>query len=215
MSPAGFDVTWATFLAAREALGPSPGALEAWHRGRARYAVWILEIDEPAALARQAAVADRLAGLVVPVPPGRAHVTVWVCGFPCKTPVHDDDVTEAVLEAQVAAARKVTAARLALGAANAFLTCAFLEVHDRAGELAALRAALAVPGAREVRFSGYLPHLTIGRFPDARPTAPIAARLEPLRALEPIPLLPSALALIELDARAPEAPWRTRFRRAL
>jgi hypothetical protein len=191
-----------------QTLGPTPGVLPAWHRGRARYAVWLLRVADAAVQARQAAVADRLGPAIVPVAAGDAHVTVWVCGFPCARPRFDDDVAEATLDAQRAATRAARPPRLLVGAPNAFATCAFLEVHDPDGDLAALRWTLgSVPGARELRFARYRPHLTIGRFADSRPTAPLAAEIQAMRAdarFVPLPAGAVRLELVELDSHDPD-----------
>ena len=202
-----FAETWASFRARELTLGPTEGAMEAWRRGRQRYAVWALRVVDPVVIARMAAVADRLAGAIVPVAPERAHVTVWVCGFPCAAPRLDDDVAETTLAAQRRAVAHLPRPRLVVGAPNAFATCAFLEVHDPHGDLAALRAALAVPGAKEVRFAPYQPHVTVGRFGDTRPAASIARMLAALRDGEPVAphaVADSRLELLELDARAPD-----------
>ena len=202
-----FGRTWATFCALERTLGPSPGAIEDWRRGRRRYAVWALRVDDAAVIARMAEIAGRLGDAIVPVAPAQAHVTAWVCGFPAVAPVFDDDIAEEVLAAQRVAAVGLPRPRLLVGAPNAFATCAFLEVHDPHGDLAALRAALAVPGAREVRFAAYLPHVTVGRFRDSRPAAPIARALAALRDAAPVALRPvhdGRLELIELDARDPD-----------
>jgi hypothetical protein len=134
-------------------------------------------------------------------------VTAWVCGFPAAVPTLDDDVADAILDAQRAAVSRLPPPRLSVGAPNAFATCAFLEVHDPHGDLAALRTALAVPGAKEVRFARYQPHVTVGRFGDSRPVAPIARALAALRAGDrdaPHAVGDSRVELIELDARAPD-----------
>jgi hypothetical protein len=196
------------FCALATTRGPTPGALARWHGGRGRYAVWLLRVADAAVRARQAAVADRLGPAIVPVAAGDVHVTAWVCGFPSARPRLADDVAEATLAAQRAAVRGVRPPRLLVGAPNAFATCAFLEVHDPDGELAALRRRLAAaPGAREVRFARYRPHVTVGRFPDDRPTAPLAAALAGLRAdprFHPIPAGVPTLELVELDSHDPD-----------
>jgi hypothetical protein len=207
-----FAETWTSFCASERTLGPGPRAIDEWRRGRERCAVWALRVAEPAVLDRMAAVAERLDDAIVRVAPRDAHVTVWVCGFPSPAPALDDDVAEETLAAQRAAVARLRPPRLVVGAPNAFSTCAFLEVHDPHGDLAALRQALAVPGAREVRFAGYQPHVTVGRFRDTRPSAPLAGALARLRAGEhaaPRAVDGSVLELVELDARAPD-----RFRAA-
>jgi 2'-5' RNA ligase len=202
-----FTETWTQFNALEHTLGPSATALEGWRRGRERYVLWALRVSDAAVLARMAAVADRLADAIVPVHREDAHVTTWVCGFPCAVPALDDDVAPAILTAQQTAVRNRPPPRLVVGAPNAFATCAFLEVHDPHGDLAALRQALDVPGAREVRFAPYQPHVTVGRFHDTRPAAPIAAALAAFRASDRFALHAfddSALELVTLDARNPD-----------
>jgi 2'-5' RNA ligase len=202
-----FSDTWARFRALEHTLGPTHGAIETWRRGRERYAVWALRVIDADVIARMAAVTDKLAGAIVPVAAEHAHVTAWVCGFPCVAPAFDDDVADSVIAAQRQAVTRVQRLRLVVGAPNAFATCAFLEVHDPHGDLAALRAALAVPGAREVRFAPYQPHVTVGRFDDSRPAASIARVLATLRDGEhaaPRAVADSTVALIELDARDPD-----------
>jgi 2'-5' RNA ligase len=211
----GFARSWDAFTARPRTLGPSPGAREDWARGRTRYALWALRVAAPSVLRRMSAVAERLGDAIVPVPPADAHVTVWVSGFPAAVPVFDDDVAEAALATQREAVARLAPPRFVVGAPNAFATCAFLEVADPHGDLAALRAALSEPGAREVRFAPYLPHVTVGRFADTRDAAPIAAALATLRAGDhaaPLTVEDAALELIELDARAPDrftTVWRS------
>jgi len=206
MSASGFDDTWARFCALEQTAGPTDGAIEDWRRGRERYAVWALRVIDPEVVARMAAVAARVGDGIVRVRPEDAHVTAWVCGFPAAVPRLDDDVAEAVIDAQRAAVAGLRRPRLAVGAPNAFATCVFLEVHDPYGDLAALRVALAVPGAREVRFARYHPHVTVGRFGDSRAAAPIARELAALRAdaAGPREIRDCRLELIELDARRPD-----------
>lgn len=202
-----FGETWARFCALDVTLGPTPGAIETWRRGRERYALWALRVVDPVVIGRMAAVATRLAGAIVPVAAAQAHVTTWICGFPSAAPALDDDVADAIIAAQRRAVANLPCPRLIVGAPNAFATCAFLEVHDPHGDLAALRAALTVPGANEVRFAPYQPHVTVGRFGDTRPAAPIVRVLAGLRDGEhaaPRAVADSRLELVELDARAPD-----------
>jgi hypothetical protein len=221
-----FDDTWSRFCALDETAGPTGNAIDDWRRGRERYAVWALRVIDPAVIARMAEVAARLGDGLVRVRPEDAHVTVWVCGFPAAVPALDDDVAEEILVAQRAAVAGLRPPRLLVGAANAFATSALHEVHDPYGDLAALRVALAVPGANEVRFAPYQPHVTVGRFGDSRPAAPIARALAGLRAgdaIAPRDVRDGRLELIELDARVPDrmktvwpsprcivAPWQRR-----
>jgi 2'-5' RNA ligase len=207
LDAARFAETWAAFRAVERTLGPTPGVIETWRRGRERYLVWALRVSDPRVTARMASVAGRLGDAVVPVRAEDAHVTTWVCGFPATAPTLDDDVGESIVAAQRAATTRLPPARLVVGAPSAFSTCAFLEVHDPHGDLAAMRAALAVPGALEIRFSRYQPHVTVGRFRDARAATPIAEALASLRRdrdAAPFAVDGCALELVALDARAPD-----------
>jgi hypothetical protein len=196
-----FDAAWSHFLAAPTTLGPTPGAREEWHRGRPRYAVWVLRVGDPAVLARHAAMLDHLA------PHGARpftdpHVTLFVAGFPTPHPHDDDDIALSTLDAQLAALRAAghRSPRLHVGGLNTFLSCPFLEVHDPHGDLDTLRGPLA-QAHPEVRFAPYLPHLTVGPFGDTRPTGPVAAAIAPFRTLAPLPLRPVAVELITFDAQ--------------
>ncbi|MDP2307789.1 MAG: 2'-5' RNA ligase family protein [Pseudomonadota bacterium] len=205
--PSPFDAVWSRFTAAPTTLGPTPGAREAWHLGRPRYAVWVLRVEDPAVLSRHAAMLDVLA------PHGARpftdpHITLFVAGFPTAAPERDDDVAHTTLEAQVAALRAADplAPCLHVGGLNAFLSCPFLEVHAPAGGLDALRSplerALLAHDRREVRFAPYVPHFTVGPFGDTRPTRPVAAAIAGLRSLPPLPFRPSALELVTFDTAA-------------
>ena len=189
---------------------------EGWHRGRARYARWALRAPQRALHERVAEAQRALGGLVRAQPPADLHVTVFVVGFPSAAPVWDDDVGEDALDRQAAAVigAGLPPLRLAVGASNAFLSCAFLEVADPHGDLARLRGLL-VGAAREVRFAPYLPHVTVGIFPATVPTAPLAAAIAPLRGLPPLSLEFDAVELVDFDAAVPGAPLVTRRRVAL
>lgn len=198
------DTLFAEFCAPGTTWGPSPGVRESWARGRRRYAVWLVRVRAPEVLARMQLVADTLGDAVEPTPPAEAHITLWVAGFPAETPCHDDDVSEAVLVAQAEALqaqlRGVSGVRLEVGGANAFLTCAVLDVFDPDGALASARACLDNVG-KELRFGPYHPHVTAGRFVDSRDRAPLAEALRPLRALPRIPLDVLAVELCTFDAQ--------------
>ena len=98
-----FDDTWVRFRALEQTSGPTASAIDEWRRGRERYAVWALRVIDPAVTARMSAVAERLGDSLVRVRSEDAHVTAWVCGFPAAVPTLDDDVADAILDAQRAA----------------------------------------------------------------------------------------------------------------
>ena len=85
-----------------------------------------------------------------------------------------------------------------------------MEVRDT-GWLARLRRALAQVGPPELRFAPYNPHVTVGRFPRAMPTGPVAERLRPLRALPPLSVEVQSIELLTFDATIWDAPLKTEW----
>jgi hypothetical protein len=246
---AAFDAVWERFCSEPLTLGPSEDVREAWHRGRDRYAVWLLRVEHADVCRRVTQIAESLAPIASAVPANQHHITLFVAGFPRRASAHvqarpagveqrvaevlDDDVELELLEEQaksVAAFRDARRQRtgqagpttvcegsrsplvLWVGHANAFLTAAFLELHDPSQSLSALRAALAAPFIRrskpELRFAPYLPHVTIAHFHDGVPTERARALLESQRSSELVPLQVSALELVDFWARTPHAPFR-------
>lgn len=212
-----FARVWDALARAPATLPLDPGVREAWHRGRERYAVWLVRIEAPEALARMAAVSAALSAAsperFVPQRPESAHITVFVAGFPCATRAQDDDVPFATLEAQADRVRRRPPGptRLALGGGNAFLSCPFLEVYDIDGGLERLRARLGGL-TRELRFAPYRPHLTLGSLPEAVSTVTLRSALEPWREAPLLPLHIDALELVTFDPRVAGAPLETALR---
>lgn len=192
-------------------LGPSPGAREAWHRGRPRYAVWLARIDAEPLRRRYFAAQTALDGWIRTLPALDAHLTVWVAGFPCEAPLYDDDVAEATLRAQAAAIARSPPLRVEIGGLRAFATVPYLEVRDVGGALGRLRDDLGQL-SREQRFAPYVPHVTVGSFTADWPVAPILAAMAPLGAAPPIALTLTTIERVDLDALREGAPLTTNQR---
>lgn len=208
---ARWEESWRAFQGAPATLGPDPGVREAWRRGRERYAVWLLRVNDPAVRARVARVRAAFDGELVPVADQDLHITVWVAGFPTDRPALDDDIDEAVLGRQAHALREAAPVRLAVGGLHPFLTCLVLRVDDPHDDLGALRRRLAL-GPPELRFGPWLPHITVGRFPAVRPTAELTARVGALRWRAALPVCLREIELVELDACRWDAPLQARWR---
>lgn len=208
---ARWEESWRAFQGAAATLGPDPGVRESWRRGRDRYAVWLLRVNDAAVRARVARVRAAFDGELVPVADEDLHITVWVAGFPTDRPALDDDIDEGVLRRQADALRGAAEVRLAVGGLHPFLTCLVLRVDDSRGELGALHERLAL-GPAELRFGPWLPHITVGRFPAARPTAELTARVGALRAQAALPICLREIERVDLDACHWDAPLRPRWR---
>ncbi len=199
------------FRAREHTQGETPGVREAWHRGRKRYAVWIVRVEEACVAERALQVARALERFIVPQPRSDLHVTVWVAGFPTHAPEHDDDIAEAVLSAQAEALSKVERFSLRVTGASSFYSVPYLAVEADRGLLDEIRTRLAAHG-REQRFEGYVPHVTLGRYRGSLPTAPIAEVLQGLFELPALELPVAALEWVELDAQREGSPLVTRRR---
>jgi hypothetical protein len=209
-----WDAVRARFRAAPHTLGPTPGAREAWHRGRGTYAVWLARVDTPAVRARMAEATALLAPHGLGRVFGEPHVTVFVCGFPAAAPTLDDDVAEDALRAQAGALETADAFELVVGDLLAFTSCAVLTVDDPAGGLAALRHRLA-PHVPEVRFAPYEPHVTVAAFADTRPTGPVADAIDRWSPRAPLRVPVREVELVEIDPSGVDPRLRTRWKLAL
>lgn len=149
-----------------------------WHKGRSRYAIWMVPIDCPQVLGCMAEVTDQLADLLHPTQ-RQAHLTVYVCGFEQPAAVHDDDFTATQLQQQLAAlaALRSSTCVLQVGRPASFSSAAYLTVADPDEHLAAWRHALAV-GGTEVRFGPYVPHITLGLYRQATGVEQLRQRLD-------------------------------------
>lgn len=157
--------------------------------GRAHYAVWALEVDAPRALERMVQVQRALAAHIHPVPRSQAHITAWVGGFVDGDGQRDDDLDWAVvaeMDARIQAQGR--ALRVQLGGASSFLSCPFLEVLDPGSELYRLREGFGSIHPKELRFSEFTPHLTLGTYAATEATDPLVEILRPFRDLPPLEL---------------------------
>jgi hypothetical protein len=136
-----------------------------WHRGRKRYGVWMVPIDEEALLSYIEDARRSLADLLHPCSQRQPHLTVFVCGFHERQRVADDDFPPERLQQQRALleGRIGSPCSLPLAAPDSFASAAFIPVGDPEGRLAHWRRLLGQVSA-EVRPSVYVPHITLGLY---------------------------------------------------
>lgn len=171
--------------AARRFFSPGPRTLAfeprdypEWHRGRDRYAVWLIDADLAPLRDRVARARAHLGGLLADAQ-RQPHVTVFVCGFLAEAATWNDDFTPAMLarQRQALARAGVGPFELEVGGLASFDSAAFLDVRDPDGCLAPLRAALAAGRDEVCREEAYVPHLTVGLYRDAFVKDEVARRL--------------------------------------
>jgi 2'-5' RNA ligase len=172
-----------------------------WHRGRTRYGLWMITVDDPALLDYIATVQHRLADLLHPMQQRQPHLTVFVCGFEQPARVANDDFSPMQLQAQIDALHRTrgTSCVLPLAAPDSFASAAFIPVHDSEGRLTVWRDVLGQEG-REVRQAAYTPHITLGLYRRKITAEMVRSRLSEIEA-PPVSLHVQQLHYATYDAR--------------
>lgn len=150
-----------------------------WHRGRPHYLLWAIDVDSPEVRTRVTAAQRALDGLLLAGYRRQPHITLALCGFPARgAEPAADEFEPAWLQARIAAleAARIAPFTLAIGGLESFSSAPFLHVDAAHAPLAALRACL---HADTLHPQGeYVPHVTVGLYADALPTAAVAARFD-------------------------------------
>lgn len=189
------------FLAEPRTLRNERRDFHAWHRGRPHYLLWALDVDAPPLRARVTAAQRALDGLLLEDYRRQPHITLALCGFPAvaRAPAADEfDAGLIVRQLAALQAAAPAAFELAVGGLESFSSAPFLCVHDPSGALASLRRCLQV--GDDDAHGGYVPHVTVGLYAGAWPTAELAERF---RALADAPRLAcriDRLSLMGYDA---------------
>lgn len=193
----------ADFLAAGRTLANRRRDFVEWHRGRSPFALWAIDVDRPRLRERVAMAARALDGLLLADYRRQPHITLALCGFPQTAPGADDEFGAAALAAQIDALRaaSVGAFDITIGGLSSFTSAPFLEVGDPDGGIARLRALLA-GSVFDLPAQAYVPHVTVGLYADAWPSAAVAARLA---AGDGWPLWRERIARVSLMAYCPRA----------
>ncbi len=151
-----------------------------WHKGRARYLLWAIDVDCASVRTQVVGASEHLLDLLLDDYRRQPHITLALCGFPSSAPKHDDDVTLAQIEAQVAALQLASPRSFAIdiGSLSSFSSAPFLHAAAGGDEIAALRACLAPTMVNlEHRAHDYTAHVTVGLYNAAWPSAPVGLRL--------------------------------------
>lgn len=201
---------WRDFTASVATTSEAPGVRAAWHKGRPRYAVWVIRVQNEAVQERVNALAHKLAPWLTPELD--LHVTLAIAGFPRDPCFEDDDVSVPRLYSQATeVSKRARTVLFRVEGACSFSAAPFLSVDDSEGHLHELRAVLDPPG-RALSMNAYLPHVTVGRWNGAHATAPLARLIEPFINAPPLAVTANAVELVEYDAADPNARLITRIR---
>lgn len=186
------------FLAETQTLRNERRDFPEWHRGRPRYLLWAIDVDLPAVRARVVAARRALDGLLLDGYRRQPHITLALCGFPARgAEPAADEFDLAWLQARVAAleAARIAPFTLALGGLESFSSAPFLHVDGALGALAALRACLHADTPHPQ--GDYVPHVTVGLYADALPTAAVAPRFDACAPQPPLHVTVERISLMD------------------
>lgn len=173
-----FEHARTAFAAAGQTLQNVRRDFPEWHRGRPHYALWALDVDVTPVRKAVAGAARHLDGYLLDDYRRQPHITLALCGFPSNSPQHADDFGPAALDAQLAALVAAAPApfTVEIGQLASFSSAPFLAARDVDGGISALRRALT--GAPSDPGGPYTPHVTVGLYGGAWPTARVQAQLD-------------------------------------
>lgn len=150
-----------------------------WHRGRQRYALWLVRLECDEIRTRIAAAREHLTDLLQRPYCRQPHITLFVCGFPAEAPRWEDDYDEERFRLHEQALRTAAAGpfELEVGGLNSFASAPFLQVRDRGGRLDRIREILSRAGKDIGRESRFVPHVTVGLYRGRYPGKEVRRRL--------------------------------------
>ena len=139
-----------------------------WHKGRQRYAVWYLEIQQPEVLAYLEQLRRQFSGLLFAPNTRQFHITLFVCGFFHQHKRYDDDFTYQQFNAQLQQLQLLNLVpfQLKTGKINSFESALFIEIEDSEQALQQIRQQLS-PCSGEIAPLSYCPHITLGLYSHA------------------------------------------------
>lgn len=211
--PTVLSLLWQKFRTAPATFGETEGVRANWHKGRKRYAVWVVRVQVPEVVQRVEKVGSTLAQWLFPQRPKDLHITLGIAGFPTTKCSYDDDVDEASIRLaalQLSELNLPLPLRFCVHGACAFLSAPFLAVSGHANTFERLRGIVDLPG-RSLTMNDYVPHVTIGRWNGVHPTKVLADVLERFVDLPAIAVNAKAVELVEFATDDPFATLVTRI----
>ena len=181
-----------------------------WHLGRARYALWALDLDLAAVRERVDAAQVHMADYLLDGYRRQPHVTMGICGFPSNSPVHADDFGADTLLAHEAALRLAKPAPfdIEIGELATFASVPYLAVHETQGQLGALRRCIAHNGSHAPH-AQYTAHVTVGLYAAAWPMQAVQSRLSTLRFENALRVRVTGMSLLAYEATEISGPLQT------
>ena len=150
-----------------------------WHKGRALYAIWAIEVDTPEVRQHVLAAEQHLAGLLLENYARKPHITLSICGFLSDKAEQADDFGINLFEAQLAnlSQLNLTPFEIEIDALGSFSSAPFLHVNDASNSIATLNKCLNL-GMPHNQQNKYIQHITIGIYAEAWLSNEVSIKLD-------------------------------------
>lgn len=191
-----YQMVWNEFLSSGRTLRSEERDYKEWHKGRRKYAAWMIDIQSGPVRSRFDVAREHLAEFLLEPYQRQAHMTLFVCGFLVEIPRFDDDYTVEEWNCHLRALREAEIAsfEIKVGGINSFAATPFLEVFDVEGGIKRVREVLSSTRC-EIRAVEYVPHLTLGLYSDEFEVAGVAERISSFGTASPITYLVDEISL--------------------
>ncbi|BFM14196.1 2'-5' RNA ligase family protein [Maricurvus nonylphenolicus] len=194
--------TWQAFLQSSHTLPTSKREYPEWHQGRSRFCVWAILLEQASIVSLQRQAQSWLQDYLLLPYSRQPHITLTACGFwqPEAALQQEDNFSGLQQHLQLLDSAELSPFELQLGGLNSFTTVPFFEVSDPGAMLGKLRQSL--PSYFEtIRQVPYCPHVTIGCYNKAWPTADIAKRIQAFPPVAPVTIKVEQIALLSYSTK--------------
>lgn len=151
-----------------------------WHQGRENYALWYIEITEPALLKYLNRLRAHFSAFLFQPNTRQFHITLFICGFLThNNPILNDDFSTIQLEQQIQEIlqQAFKSFKVSTGNIQSFESALFVEIVDLENSLSNIRNLLAKTHC-EIAALPYLPHITLGLYNQAYSATQIFQTIE-------------------------------------
>jgi len=208
-----YQTVWNTFQNSARTRRAAKRDYGRWHKGRAEYAAWTIDIQSELVQSRFDVARSHLAGFLLEPYRRQPHVTVFVCGFPGETEQFNDDYTFRRLDRHLQELREAEVApfEIMIGGINSFTSAPFLEVVDATGGIKRVRAVLSRTHS-EVGMGAYVPHVTLGLYADHYETTVVTEKISSFGDVLPIAQSVDQIQLTTYSALEIAGPLAVKYR---
>lgn len=164
-----------------------------WHLGRQHYALWYLEILDPALLDYLTALRDQFSDILYTPNTRQFHITLFICGFfnalntsdsilAAEKSAYNDNFSEQQFKQQRQQLQQLSFNNIQLktGQINSFQSALFIEIQDDFEQLTQIRQCLNMKND-EIAPIEYCPHITLGLYKHTMNSDEVFARIAKLQ----------------------------------